>query len=157
MEEVKESDAETEKTGAASSDCSNDNSDHADRKPVSFQGRMAGPTRVSKGGWTEEKDKLLALAVRKFNEKNWKKIAECVPNRTDVQCLHRWQKVLNPDLVKGPWTKTEDELIIELFSKKHGNHKWSEIAKSLPGRIGKQCRERWYNHLNPEINRTPWT
>jgi hypothetical protein len=22
-----------------------------------------------------------------------------------VQCLHRWQKVLNPDLVKGPWTK----------------------------------------------------
>jgi hypothetical protein len=21
-----------------------------------------------------------------------------------VQCLHRWQKVLNPELVKGPWT-----------------------------------------------------
>ena len=38
MKEVKESDAETEKTGAASSDGSNDNSDHEDRKPVSFQG-----------------------------------------------------------------------------------------------------------------------
>lgn len=37
--------------------------------------------------------------------KNWKKIAEHVPQRTDVQCLHRWQKVLNPELVKGPWTK----------------------------------------------------
>lgn len=24
--------------------------------------------------------------------------------RTEVQCLHRWQKVLNPDLIKGPWT-----------------------------------------------------
>ena len=24
--------------------------------------------------------------------------------RSDVQCLHRWQKVLNPALVKGPWT-----------------------------------------------------
>jgi len=24
--------------------------------------------------------------------------------RTDVQCLHRWQKVLNPLLVKGGWT-----------------------------------------------------
>lgn len=22
-----------------------------------------------------------------------------------MQCQHRWQKVLNPDLVKGPWTK----------------------------------------------------
>lgn len=32
-------------------------------------------------------------------------IAECLKGRTDVQCLHRWQKVLNPELVKGPWTK----------------------------------------------------
>lgn len=31
--------------------------------------------------------------------------AEFFTDRTDVQCLHRWQKVLNPDLVKGPWTK----------------------------------------------------
>jgi len=36
--------------------------------------------------------------------KNWKKIAENIPGRSDVQCLHRYQKVLNPDLVKGPWT-----------------------------------------------------
>jgi len=27
----------------------------------------------------------------------------------------------------------------------------------LPGRIGKQCRERWHNHLNPHINKSPWT
>ena len=32
--------------------------------------------------------------------------------RSDVQCLHRWQKVLRPGLVKGPWTKEEDETII---------------------------------------------
>lgn len=31
--------------------------------------------------------------------------AEYFEDRTDVQCLHRWQKVLNPELVKGPWTK----------------------------------------------------
>lgn len=30
--------------------------------------------------------------------------AEYFEDRTDVQCLHRWQKVLNPELVKGPWT-----------------------------------------------------
>ncbi|VAH50383.1 unnamed protein product [Triticum turgidum subsp. durum] len=24
------------------------------------------------------------------------------------------------------------------------------IARSLPGHIGKQCQERWHNHLNPE-------
>lgn len=31
------------------------------------------------------------------------------------------------------------------------------IARHLKGRIGKQCRERWHNHLNPEIKKTAWT
>ena len=37
--------------------------------------------------------------------KNWRKIAEVLKDRTHTQCLHRWQKVLNPKLVKGAWTK----------------------------------------------------
>lgn len=41
--------------------------------------------------------------------------AECVPDRTDVQCLHRWQKVLNPDLVKGPWS-IEVNILLGIFS-----------------------------------------
>ena len=36
--------------------------------------------------------------------------AEYFEDRTDVQCLHRWQKVLNPELVKGPWTKEVRQL-----------------------------------------------
>ena len=39
----------------------------------------------------------------------------------------------------------------------HGTKKWSVIAQSLEGRLGKQCRERWYNHLDPAIKRGPWT
>ena len=35
--------------------------------------------------------------------------------------------------------------------------KWSEVAERIPGRIGKQCRERWHNHLNPAISKEPWT
>lgn len=38
-----------------------------------------------------------------------------------------------------------------------GNVKWSEIANQLPGRIGKQCRERWFNHLDPGINKGDWS
>ena len=37
--------------------------------------------------------------------------------------------------------KQEDEQIIELVNK-FGPKKWSTIAQHLPGRIGKQCRER---------------
>src|SRR5581483_3676106 len=40
---------------------------------------------------------------------------------------------------------------------KHGPKKWTLIAKHLNGRIGKQCRERWHNHLNPEIKKCAWS
>jgi len=40
---------------------------------------------------------------------------------------------------------------------KHGPQKWTFIADHLPGRIGKQCRERWHNHLNPKIKKSTWS
>ncbi|KAH1110365.1 hypothetical protein GLYMA_04G080600v4 [Glycine max] len=127
------------------------------QKIRSLNGRTTGPTRRStKGQWTPEEDEILRKAVQRFKGKNWKKIAECFKDRTDVQCLHRWQKVLNPELVKGPWSKEEDEIIIDLVNR-YGPKKWSTIAQHLPGRIGKQCRERWHNHLNPTINKEAWT
>nr|1MSE_C Chain C, C-Myb DNA-Binding Domain [Mus musculus]1MSF_C Chain C, C-Myb DNA-Binding Domain [Mus musculus] len=59
-------------------------------------------------------------------------------------------------LIKGPWTKEEDQRVIKLVQK-YGPKRWSVIAKHLKGRIGKQCRERWHNHLNPEVKKTSWT
>lgn len=94
--------------------------------------------------------------MKLHNGKNWKKISEGLPGRTSVQCLHRWQKVLDPKLVKGPWTEEEDQRIIKLVAEM-GTENWSVIASHMEGRIGKQCRERWHNHLNPEIRRDPWT
>jgi hypothetical protein len=112
--------------------------------------------RASMGKWTEEEDDLLRRAVSDFGGKSWKKIASRLAGRTDVQCLHRWQKVLKPGLIKGPWTPEEDAKVIRLVQI-HGNKKWSFIARQLKGRLGKQCRERWYNHLNPDINKGEWT
>ncbi|XP_074579816.1 transcription factor MYB3R-5-like [Curcuma longa] len=118
--------------------------------------RTSGPIRRAKGGWTLQEDETLRKAVEAYKGKCWKKIAEFFPDRTEVQCLHRWQKVLNPELIKGPWTTEEDEKIASLVVK-YGPTKWSVIAKSLPGRIGKQCRERWHNHLNPMLKKDAWT
>ncbi|CAM6104011.1 unnamed protein product [Calypogeia fissa] len=106
--------------------------------------------------WTPEEDDALRQAVQTHNARNWKLIAESVPTRTDVQCLHRWQKVLNPILVKGYWTKEEDDRMVELVNM-FGTKRWAAIARCLPGRNGKQCRERWCNHLDPKISREPWT
>lgn len=34
---------------------------------------------------------------------------------------------------------------------------WSTLEWKLPGRLGKQARDRWVNHLNPAINREPFS
>ncbi|CAH1114580.1 unnamed protein product [Psylliodes chrysocephalus] len=110
---------------------------------------------INKGRWSKEEDARLKQLVDEYNEK-WDIIAEHFPDRSDVQCQQRWTKVVNPELVKGPWTKEEDEKVIELVNK-YGAKKWTLIARHLKGRIGKQCRERWHNHLNPKIKKSAWT
>ncbi|XP_042608004.1 myb-related protein A isoform X2 [Cyprinus carpio] len=106
--------------------------------------------------WSRDEDEKLKKLVEQHGTDAWKSIANYFPTRTDGQCQHRWQKVLNPELVKGPWTKEEDQRVIELVHK-YGPKRWSVIAKHLQGRIGKQCRERWHNHLNPEVKKSSWT
>ncbi|TKS77320.1 Serine/threonine-protein kinase [Collichthys lucidus] len=76
--------------------------------------------------------------------------------RTELQCMHRWKKHLDPDIVKGYWSKEEDEKIVELVNK-YGNKHWSLIASYLKGRVGKQCRERWHNHLDPLVKKSSWS
>ncbi|KAL3979840.1 acetoacetyl-CoA synthetase [Sarotherodon galilaeus] len=115
-----------------------------------------GKRQLGKTRWTREEDEKLKKLVEHHGAEDWKVIASLLTNRTDVQCQHRWQKVLNPELIKGPWTKEEDQRVIELVQK-YGAKRWSVIAKHLKGRIGKQCRERWHNHLNPEVKKTSWT
>ncbi|KAB1215281.1 Myb-related protein 3R-1 [Morella rubra] len=94
--------------------------------------------------------------------------AAYLPGQSDVQCLHHWQKVLNAELIKGSstkealfvpfsiWSLQEDDCIIKSV-KEDGCRRLSFIAKSLPGCIGNQCRERWYNHLDPAIKKDAWT
>lgn len=83
-------------------------------------------------------------AVKKNHGKSWKRISyeAFKGERSDVQCLHRWQKVLKPGQYKGPWTPEDDSKQIQLVQK-YGVKKWSKIAREIPGRLGKQCRERY--------------
>ena len=61
--------------------------------------------------WTNDEDDLLKKLVEKHGARNWRKISSFFINRTDVQCLHRWQKVQNPNQVKGMWTTQEDDIL----------------------------------------------
>ena len=49
----------------------------------------------------------------------------------------------------------EDRIIIK-HVQEHGTTKWSECGDKA-GKSGKQCRERYCQHLDPRINKGPWS
>ncbi|GFP88474.1 transcription factor myb44 [Phtheirospermum japonicum] len=57
---------------------------------------------------------------------------------------------------RGHWRPAEDEKLRELVER-YGPHNWNAIAEKLHGRSGKSCRLRWFNQLDPRINRSPFT
>lgn len=122
------------------------------------------PTRKRSGStskhqkWTSEEDALLHTLVmnKRIDKGQWKSIASSFPTKTPQQVFERWTKVLDPNLTKGSWTPQEDQIIIN-FVQHFGTKNWTKLSEQLPGRIGKQCRERWFNHLNPGISVQPWT
>ena len=58
----------------------------------------------------------------------------------------------------GQWSKEEDDAVVR-FVGYYGPQRWSLMASNLPGRAksAKQCRERWYNQLDPTIKKEGWT
>ncbi|CEG36172.1 myb-like dna-binding [Plasmopara halstedii] len=73
-------------------------------------------------------------------------------NNGDLKTVRR----KNDSNSKRPWTREENEKLMQLV-KQYGAKRWSLIAMHLPGRVGKQCRERWHNHLNPLVRKDAWT
>lgn len=116
------------------------------------------------GRWIADEDKRLKVAVMLFGPKNWNKIAQFVPGRTQVQCRERycgiiiiqprsyccddivnsfdsddrWVNSLDPSLNWGEWTKEEDSRLKAAIME-HG-YCWSKVAACVPPRTDNQCR-----------------
>ena len=118
--------------------------------------RQKSTTVTSKAHWTPEEDQKLLQFLRSGDRANWTELVPHFQGKTAQQISERWSKVVDPALVKGSWTRQEDETIIE-FVAQFGTRNWTKLAELLPGRIGKQCRERWRNHLDPGNSKEPWT
>jgi hypothetical protein len=49
------------------------------------------------------------------------------------------------------WTTEEHDKLAYLVDKWGSEKNWAKVAEEMPGRTGKQCRERWLNHMKPGI------
>lgn len=80
----------------------------------------------------------------------------------DVDSYQKLNNSNSQDASRRVWTPEEDDAIRNLVMK-YGTKTWSIIAEQIIkeygilGRTGKQCRERWHNHLDPDINKEQWT
>jgi transcriptional activator Myb len=128
-----------------------------------------------KKNWGSDEVKLLEYAVRTYLEKkkqgedkltthDWKEIANFIPGRTESQCLYKWNLTKHKvSFRKSTWQTIEDNILKELV-KEYGKKHWQKIANELNQRMnngtkraGKQCRERWLNHLDDRIRKDPWS
>jgi hypothetical protein len=71
-------------------------------------------------------------------------------------------------IYKGPWTPKEDEILKTLIANAEKlcttttqcaqkTKMWVQVGEAMFQRNGKQCRERWLNHLNPDIRKGVWS
>ena len=93
-----------------------------------------------------------------FGSKSWYTISKII-HKPLIQCNRRYLELTGGKHKlsrKGTWTKEEDDTLREQV-RQYGLKNWVLVSKGLPGRIGKQCRERWHNHLDPKIKKTKWS
>ena len=62
--------------------------------------QYSGKKHINRGRWNKDEDEKLKRLCEHHGER-WDVVASHFPDRADVQCQHRWQKVVNPELVKG--------------------------------------------------------
>ncbi|KAL8575347.1 hypothetical protein ACOMHN_048640 [Nucella lapillus] len=56
----------------------------------------------------------------------------------------------------GVWRNTEDE-ILKAAVMKYGKNQWARIASLLHRKSAKQCKDRWFEWLDPSIKKTEWS
>ena len=67
-----------------------------------------------------------------------------------------WVDQLQKVTRKSKWSTEEDAKLRDAVEK-CGTESWVEICALVPGRTGKQCRERWIGQLAPDVTKSQWS
>ena len=106
---------------------------------------------IKKGQWSYEEDKLLEQWVKQYGAKDWEVCGHFIQGRRGKQCREHWKNCLDPDLVKGDWTKEEDFLIMFFYEKCNGS--WKKIIQLFNGRTESSIKNRFYSKLRKYVRK----
>ncbi|OHS93079.1 Myb-like DNA-binding domain containing protein [Tritrichomonas foetus] len=67
--------------------------------------------------------------------------------------MYSFFKNLHP---RSQFTKAEDATL-KLLVEKYGTDDWVKVAKEMTSRDPRQCKERWFKYLSPDISHAEWT
>lgn len=109
--------------------------------------------------WSKEEDSRLEDAVRRYSGQGlrggieWDKVKQEVGDTRSVnQCRGRWNGILKhrtPAVRNTPWTKEEDDLLVEAVGLNDGHGRrgainWTVVSQHLQGmRSSQQCSHRY--------------
>lgn len=102
------------------------------------QGGRESNTRA----WSDREDLLLLKAVAKYGEKDWSRVADCIPGRTNKSCRERY--IMRARFAKravGSWRRHEDCKLLSLVQEYGPN--WSTLIGHFTDRNSHQLRNRF--------------
>lgn len=132
------------------------------------------PTKSLKRTWNKAIIKKLYIASQKYCElkdltleqlklEDFNTISLEV-SQSPLNCMKKIREILETkSLAPGAWSQSEDDLLVKTYTMK--SEKWGHIADFLNKvihngmkiRSGKQCKERWVNHLDSCMKKDKWT
>ena len=96
-----------------------------------------------------------------------------LPSTSAESLKYKWISLTHkPSDFQNSWNLKDDCILMEIIhnfepalvesNSSKPNVKWSRIAmtfnhQSKNTKLGKHCKERWFNHLSPHLNKTVWT
>ncbi|RMZ82562.1 hypothetical protein DV738_g1479, partial [Chaetothyriales sp. CBS 135597] len=120
----------------------------------------ATPTPKAAKHWTEEEDRILQDVIEQQTcgddkkKIDWHHVASYIPGRNNKDCRKRWRYALVPTMKKGPWSKEEDDLLLE--GVRQYKFKWV-VPSPFCTLTQEGTEEGWRESLNPNINHGRWS